>query len=282
MVKLMPFLQNLFALQNIKDNSNPAQLSKLAFSLYQRHREEVVQVKNTPVGTAPDSRFQRLVRELQSGMSPLSSRDGIEILDASSKFLAMPQEIDSSGLDVGSHFQMSSSFSKKGRILYNAARIFRPKTMLEVGTAYGMSARFLLLAGERYAHDCTLHTIEAAEPQFSLAKNALDARFHEKVQCHQGLSTDIIPEFVAHGSTIDLVFHDGAHDGEIYQQDFQNLLPALRPGSLLVFDDIRWFDKRIVSADPKCYLGWQKIVESPAVCCAVEVGKDLGVALIGR
>lgn len=281
LMRLTPFVNRLLAAESIEQQNNPARLSELAFSLYSRQKKNVEYVKDSGSDQALRQRFSRLVDEIKSGFSPFTGQDGIEIIAAANHFLGLSQEIDSDpGMDVGSHFHIASSFASKGRLLYNAVKVFRPSTMLEVGTAYGMSARFMMSAAERYTPGSSLHTIEASEPQFSLARNSLNQRFGDNVHCYNGLSTDMIPSIRESAGRIDLVFHDGAHDGDIYEADFAALLPVLGAGSIIIFDDIRWFDKRIVANDPGCYRGWRAIVEHAEVSCAVEIDGSVGIALI--
>ncbi len=281
MFKLTPFVELLLAGDALRFASNPAELSSLSFELYQRQKASLVWLKDDKSSGQVSERFRQFVQQTRTGFSPLTADDGVDILEASNRFLGMTEEMDASGRDIGTHFRMSSSFSRKGRILYNAVKIFRPRVALEVGTAYGMSARFMLNSAQRYMPGCMLHTIEAGEPQFSLAEKTLTERFGQHIQCHKGLSTTVIPEIITSCGPVDLVFHDGAHDGKIYKEDFRNLLPALRPGSVVLFDDIHWFDKRFVREDPKCYQGWRSIVSNPAVSCAVEIDRDMGAVLIG-
>lgn len=281
LMRLTPFVSALLATKAVEDQNNPAQLSELAFSLYRRQKMHVEYVKESNSDHALQQRFSRFVDEARAGFSPFTGQDGAEILAAANDFLGQTQEMDSDpGMDVGSHFRIASSFASKGRLLYNAVKIFRPSTMLEVGTAYGMSARFMMSAAQRYTTGATLHTIEASEPQFSLAENSLTQRFGENVRCYNGLSTDMIPAIRESADRIDLVFHDGAHDGDIYESDFAALLPVLGAGSIIIFDDIRWFDKRVVADDPGCYRGWQTVIQHEAVDCAIEIDGAVGVALI--
>lgn len=60
--------------------------------------------------------------------------------------LSQPFEFAKWSSDIGLHFSRSWSFGQKGRILFNTVCIMRPQRCLELGTAYGMSALFILAA----------------------------------------------------------------------------------------------------------------------------------------
>ena len=278
---LTPFVDRLLQTMPPVEQSNPAQLSHIAFELFVRQKQDVTRVKSDSIASRHAHRFERFLGEVKNGHSPLTGADAIDVLQSCNRFLGLSDPFDDQGLDIGSHFRMSSSFSNKGRMLYNAVKVLRPSTMLEIGTAYGMSADFLLSAARRFAPDAKLHTIEAGEPQFTLARKSLLDRHGNRVHCYKGLSTDVIPKVIDAAPAVDFVFHDGAHDGQIYQSDFAALLPCLQPGAVIVFDDIRWFDKHLTSQDPECYAGWTAITQRPEIALAAEIGTSVGVAMIG-
>ncbi|MES1951264.1 putative O-methyltransferase [Salinisphaera sp. S4-8] len=279
---LRPFVDQLLQTMAIAEQNNPAQLSHIAFELFLRQKQDVTRVKAESIEPRHERRFERFLAEVKNGHSPLTGADAIDVLHACNYFLGLDDAFDDQGLDISSHFRMSSSFSTKGRMLYSAVKILRPGAIVEIGTAYGMSAGFLLSAARRFAPDAVLHTIEAGEPQFTLAQESLLSRHGDRVRCYKGLSMDVLPEVADNAPAVDLVFHDGAHDGQIFQSDFAALLPSLQPGAVMVFDDIRWFDKHVTSQDPGCYSGWTAITQRPEIALAAEIGSNVGVAMIGR
>lgn len=79
---------------------------------------------------------------------------------------------------------------------------------------------------------------------------------------------------------VDLLFHDAGHSGEAYVRDFAAALPFLAPGSVALFDDIRWFDPQLMTTDPKCYEGWMEVTRHPRVRRAGEIGSEMGIVLL--
>src|SRR5206468_9569765 len=88
--------------------------------------------------------------------------------------------------DVRSHFEISSSFGTKGRILSTVVRFTRAKQCLELGTAYGMSALFILEALKAQGEETRLTTLEGSERQFSLSSKTLKSRYGNQVFCEFG------------------------------------------------------------------------------------------------
>lgn len=181
--------------------------------------------------------------------------------------------------DVHNHFHNASSFGYKGRVLNSIIRIMRCEKCLELGTAYGMSALFILEALNSIGSG-HLTTIEGLEFQFTLASKLLNNNYGNRVSCHLGMTQEILPELVKSIGKIDFMFHDAAHTEEHYIRDFTNVLPILLPGSVIVFDDIRWNNKKFTTKNPRCYRGWMKIIAHPRVIWAIEIDKKIGIALL--
>ena len=95
--------------------------------------------------------------------------------------------------DVGLHSSIASSSGSKGRILFNLVRFARSERCLELGTAYGKSALFILAALRLYFKSGHLTTLEASEPQFSIASALLKDRYADMVSCHFGLTGNLLP-----------------------------------------------------------------------------------------
>lgn len=182
--------------------------------------------------------------------------------------------------DVRHHFELSSSNGLKGRILTAAARLMRSRNALELGTAYGISAVFLLEAMQANGPETKLTTVEGGRLQHGLSKAHLEARYGDRVDCVLGMTTDVLPQVVAGSGPIDLVFHDAGHSYDAYVNDFRAMLSGLAPGAVLLVDDIDWSDPRFHADDPRCHEGWMEIVGHPRVRRATEVNGVLGIALL--
>ncbi len=184
--------------------------------------------------------------------------------------------------DIHNHFHVSSSFGYKGRVLNSIIRIMRCENCLELGTAYGMSALFILEALDSLGKSGHLTTIEGLDLQFSLASKMLNTKYSDRVSCHLGMTQEILPKLVKSIGNIDFMFHDAGHTKEDYIRDFTNVLPILLPGSVIVFDDIRWYNPRLFAKSPRCYEGWMEIIAHPRVVWAIEIDKKIGLALLSE
>jgi predicted O-methyltransferase YrrM len=229
-----------------------------------------------------DHRFDMLCNALQVSLPPLNyplARDIAEIAD-NYRNLSQPLEFAQWAGDVGLHFAEASSLGQKGRILFAAVRIMRPRRCLELGTAYGMSALFILAALKAFAEGGSLATVEGYEQSYALSSAMLKKNYGEMVSCTLGLTGAVLPDLLKSLGNIDFLFHDAGHSREDYIDDFTKVVDFLAPGAVVLIDDIRWADARVGAPDPRTYEGWQAICAHPRVRRAVEIDEAIGLLLI--
>ena len=124
----------------------------------------------------------------------------------------------------------------QGRLLSLLSKLINPKNILEIGTYTGYSA---LCLAEGIKADGVLHTIDINEELLDLQKKYFDAspRKGQIVQ-HLGDATEIIPSLK---EDFDLVFIDA--DKPNYPIYFQQIMEKLRPGGIILSDNVLWSGK---------------------------------------
>ncbi|MFM9118168.1 MAG: O-methyltransferase [Planctomycetota bacterium] len=180
--------------------------------------------------------------------------------------------------DIGIHSSGASSDPAKGRIIAAAIRAMRPTSCLELGTCYGVSAYFILSELEQLAEGGQLHTVEFSELQFEISSSSLKSRFQSAVTSHNADIEKQLDTIAKGMAPIDFVFHDANHRGDNYIRDFDVLLPHLKPGALVLLDDIDWKNPHVSQSLPT-YDAWKRIADHNRVEFAAEV-MNIGIALI--
>ena len=257
------------------------------------YRVEVQQIKGVQDVTDEHSvRFSRLLKTLRTAVPSLPASMACEIAKTADAYRGNTQYILHPGdpeiygetpwaADVSWAFGIGSSFAKRGRFLYTTVRFMRPTTCIEAGSYFGMSALFILFALSCYGDQGRLHTIEASEPIFSVSSAVLKSRFGDMVTCHCGLTQNVLPSVLPEAGTVDLFFHDNGHSRDDYVRDFTVVLESLKPGSVVIYDDIRWGEGTAIDPPPRCYDGWMEVVSHPRVKRAAEIGSEMGLVLMG-
>jgi predicted O-methyltransferase YrrM len=109
------------------------------------------------------------------------------------------------------------------------------------------------------------------EDRHEIASAILEQRFLGHIRCEKGWTSKILPGLVPSMKGIDFLFHDAGHSRKDYLQDFHAVEPVLRPGSVVVIDDIRWHDRRFSASAPECYRGWRELLQHHRILWAVEL-----------
>jgi predicted O-methyltransferase YrrM len=127
-----------------------------------------------------------------------------------------------------------------GSTVYFACRALQPKVVIETGVAYGVTSAFVLQAlavngnGELWSIDLPPLGRDAQEYVGALVPIELRDRWHLR----RGVSRRLLPGIVEEAGTIDMFIHDSLHTHSNMQWEFETVWPFLRPGGLLIADDI--------------------------------------------
>jgi predicted O-methyltransferase YrrM len=127
----------------------------------------------------------------------------------------------------------------QGRFLSMISKLLAPRLVLDIGTFTGYSA---LCMAEGLVADGILHTIDIKTPLASLVDRYVrTAGFHQHIQQHVAPALDVIPRLEG---TFDLVFIDA--DKQNYCAYFDLVVDRVRPGGLIIADNVLWSGKVLV------------------------------------
>jgi predicted O-methyltransferase YrrM len=159
-----------------------------------------------------------------------------------------------------------------GRLLMRLVRELQPRSCLELGTAFGISAAFQAAALELNGAG-RLVTLDAAREWGSIAREGFDGLgLGERVEFRAGQIADTLAEAAADGAPVDFVFLDAEHQAKPTLEYFEILLPHLSDRAVVVLDDIG-FPAQMRGA-------WKAIKRHHRVAASVGLGR-VGIAVIG-
>ena len=148
---------------------------------------------------------------------------------------------------------------KFGQLLFRMVNYYAPKTILELGTSFGITAAYLASANKKVK----LINMEGATAISELANRNFKRLQLENIQLVTGNFDDRLKDIVTKISNIDLLFIDGNHRYEPTIRYFQDLLPLTNDQSIFVFDDIHWSEEMEKA--------WNEILEYPAVTLTIDL-----------
>lgn len=149
--------------------------------------------------------------------------------------------------------------AKYGQLLYRMVNYYQPQSILELGTSLGITTSYLSLAKP----DAKLVTLEGADAVAQKARHDFQTLQLPNVSVIEGNFDDTLSSAIAQLPTIDFAFIDGNHRREPTERYFNQLLPAINNGSILIFDDIHW-SRGMEQA-------WQTIQQHASVRCTIDL-----------
>lgn len=124
----------------------------------------------------------------------------------------------------------------QGRVLSLLSKMIQPQYILEIGTYTGYSA---LCLAEGLTPSGELHTIDINEELVDFQRSYFDASpYGKQIHQHLGSALDIIPQLP---HVFDLVFIDA--DKPNYINYFHAIIDKLRPGGIILSDNVLWSGK---------------------------------------
>ncbi len=152
----------------------------------------------------------------------------------------------------------------QGRLLSMLSKMMQPKLIVELGTYTGYSAVCL---AEGLADDGVLHTIEVNwEMEEMIHEHLKLTNVEKKINVHFGAAEQIIAE--NNWQNIDLVFIDADKKNNFTY--FELLLGNVRPGGLIIIDNVLWKGKVYGDAKDADTEAFRKLNEQIAVDTRVE------------
>lgn len=134
----------------------------------------------------------------------------------------------------------------QGRILSLVSKIIKPKTVLEIGTYTGYST---ICLSEGLDKNGSIHTIDHNEELLVIQnKYFKKAGISEKVKQYTGDATKIIKKL---NLDFDLVFIDA--DKENYPLYFDSIIEKVKPGGVIIADNILWSGKILEKVEEEDY-----------------------------
>jgi predicted O-methyltransferase YrrM len=145
------------------------------------------------------------------------------------------------------------------RLLYRIVKYYKPKTILELGTSFGITTSYLAMGNPQ----STVFTLEGSGNISAIAQDNFNQLALYNIELVKGDFDQTLPGLLQKNYIIDLAFVDGNHQKEATLRYFKLLSEKIIPSSILIFDDIHW-SKEMEEA-------WTLIKEHPSVKLSIDL-----------
>jgi predicted O-methyltransferase YrrM len=155
--------------------------------------------------------------------------------------------------------RLSAKNKKMGRLLFRLVHYYQPRTILELGTSFGLSTAYLASANT----STQLITLEGAGAVARMAKKNFETLGLGNIEVLTGNFDENLPLVLRRLNGLDMVFLDGNHRKEPTLDYFKSLLEKVSPTSMIIVDDIHW------SRDME--EAWKDIKADPRVMMTIDL-----------
>lgn len=171
-------------------------------------------------------RFEKIRQEL------LQDNRNINVTD-----LGAGAKTESSNIRSISYIARTSAKSKKwGQTLHKLAKDFQPKTIIELGTSFGISGMYMASA----IPNGKLITLEGCPNIAEIAKQNFDRAAIKNTEVIVGHFDETLPKLLGNMTAVDFVYIDGNHTEEATWRYFSWFKDKAAKNTVLIFDDIHW------------------------------------------
>ena len=183
--------------------------------------------------------------------------DKVETTDFGKK--AGNKEFIISTTTVGKIVRKRSHTVRQLQLLFRISKYFKPNTILEFGTAAGISTLYLSAANPKGK----VITMEGCVGLSSVARKCFEKRNLNNIEVITGNFNSSLPLILKSISKLDLVFFDGNHREKPTLDYFNQCIEITDENSVFIFDDIHW--------SPGMERAWKKIKEDTRVSITIDL-----------
>jgi predicted O-methyltransferase YrrM len=144
-------------------------------------------------------------------------------------------------------------------LLYRISKYLKPKTILEFGTAAGISTLYLASGNP----ESKIISLEGCPGLTAIAKKCFEKRNFKNIEVFAGNFDQTLPQILKNIDKLDLVFFDGNHREKPTLNYFVQCLEHSDENSVFIFDDIHW--------SLGMERAWQKIKENEHVTITIDL-----------
>lgn len=157
-------------------------------------------------------------------------------------------------------------------MLLKMIRKLEPSSCVELGSCVGISASYQAAALAMNGKGAIV-TLEGSDEIADLAKQTLAQMGLENASVVTGPFHETLGAVFESAKPVDFFFNDGHHDHDAVLRYFNQAIPYLADGAVIVFDDISW--------SPGMRKAWTEIVNDERVSAAIDL-HTIGVALMDK
>ena len=150
---------------------------------------------------------------------------------------------------------------EKAEVIFKIFNDLSPQKILELGTCLGFSSSYMAY----FAPNAQIWSIEGSPNVAQIAKENHQHFNLKNIEVFIGRFDKVLPNLLEKIKLLDFAFIDGHHNKEATIAYFKQILPFMKRGGVMLFDDIAW--------SSGMQEAWKEILESHCYTKAQEFGE---------
>ena len=201
-----------------------------AHTRYKLHSPFLYELATETIGGKPIKSVDRLYHQLYQEFN--ADFSVIEVVEFNKK---KDKKLYSSRVDnIHSILRKSTISAKKAQVLARLLVLFKPKNIVEFGTALGVSTGIIA----QVSPDSKIYSIEGCSGLASVAQSSFDKLGFRNIEIQIGHFNHIIANLLSKIKKVDFVFYDGSDDYETVIKAFESCLPYLGNETVFIMNAI--------------------------------------------
>ena len=142
---------------------------------------------------------------------------------------------------IGDVARTSQKPAPFGRLLFRLVRQFQAKTIIDLGTSFGLTTAYMAEAAR--LQNGHVQTFEGCPQTAQIARQNFEQLGITNTEVIVGNLDETLVQHISRMSPVDFVFFDANHRYEPTVRYFETCLKAVHNDTVFVFDDIHWSDE---------------------------------------
>jgi predicted O-methyltransferase YrrM len=148
---------------------------------------------------------------------------------------------------------------KFARLLYRIANYYKPQSIIELGTSFGITTSYIACADK----NAEVNTFEGSKEIAKIARQNFERAELKNINLIEGNFDKTFEDTLATIKKVDLAFIDGNHHRDATLDYFLSLLKKSSTESIFIFDDIHWSSEMEEA--------WRQIQEHDSVTLTIDL-----------
>ncbi len=163
----------------------------------------------------------------------------------------------------------NSTSQQEGELIFRMVALFKPQTIIEIGTSLGIGTLYLSLPNTK----AKVFTLEGCPTIANHAQQTFTLERLKQIKVVTGNFENTLPKVIKQIDQVDMVYFDGNHNYAATIGYFKQCLSKASESAVFIFDDINWSEEMTKA--------WNQIIAHPQVSVSFDLFR-MGICILNK